>query len=727
MNNIVQQPPDFLYTIKTLTITDYLADHGCYSAEADVGAGTSSDKYYVYELNGSAPYGAYGTQHLQDCGYSKNLQNHIQEVRRYPAQSRVLCCVPVVNPHSPVSLQVGFILGEIATTALSKFEKPPTHVPKDPVHVQDMGALYQQANKINQTQSPFYFQGHLEKDVIPGDYVLRGNKTKFTMDNYALSVGTDNVYTTYSEATGVLLEKTRIKETQDILSKQQTFLIDDKSVVIRQESSDPRTSFLDCMKVSDDGKLIPDEKAQPYYTSVEAKGDLIDGTYKTLYNKAAETAQRYPILQEHIGIDGTYTLNTVKSMKFSKSAQFAHVECSGPLFQNNKNTGLIYQHNPNTFTQTLAKGSELQATDIEFINKSVAERQKLAKNPEREEHLPEASIDFLEDGSIRLKDAWGSYILLSHGNIQIHAINNAFVVSGRDYIQVTGGTESHCANKDIQLQSTENDIIIHATKGIKQKSNTYTSTANAMELSSLVYTSIQSPNCNICTDKNSQLTLGSDSANISIAANSYHAKAQGILAMTVGTTGFILQPGGQISNYGNVTVTGNLSLVNNKQKIKINDKKIPDLYSSHGSIFVTTGGLYAKGIIGSSSCVWTKDLLAVSIVSKSGDIGEYKRLSTEAIDKVVTRHKGKEQTELAFNTPEKPTNYDLSFSINTDKAFCQYIAESWELDGGTPLVLSPEYYIYPGKAFWTENGLSLKTKDGDTVQGFSSYKFNPTK
>lgn len=708
---------DIFYKLEILTIEAYIVENNCYRATRIVAPGTETFEYTLYSLNSSAPYGSYNPEELEQRGYSKHFHNIPQEVRIYEPQSRVLCCIPAIS-NNPMRTRIGFILGELSTTALSNFIDKPVQTNGKSIHNVDMSAVDIFSNKLNQEKSDDYYKGNLQNDSIPGDYIIKGEYSKLVMDNYSTSVGTDSSNTHYSEITGELTERTKIKNTQDIISQSRTFIVDHKALKLHKYSLNPYKSYFDCYTIDDNGVMMKNPDVTPYYDLVYAHGDAVDGYYRTFYTSEDDNSNKsYPTFQETLKSDGSYQVNGTKTLRISKSAPFTHIDCTGSTFQD-KDSKLKVIHNDMTeLTQFTVKPEQAFAEDLAY--------EKIAAEDMAEDTKVKALLSYIdleEDGSIKIRDAWGSYIYLHKGNIQLHSVNNLFVVPGRDYIQLVGGVESHTVAHDIQFNSINKNITMIAKENIESCANQLNIDVTSSTISSKQSSIIQSADIEI-NPKQGAVHVGSEKSEVIISAKDIIVVAQNTANICTPPSAIILDKKGNVKIHGKTQISGNLIMAPTEHTLKIGEDKEYILYSSPGSIFVVQGELYVSGMIGSNTTISAQNIRANSIASSSGKVGQMQGFTTQHIKNKLTKQTMPARTENALPFTKLQTYDDFIFTLNVNSINCTYKADPCELQGIKSLNVKMSYYSYPGKTFWENKGIVTVINDNITYQGFKHYGF----
>lgn len=112
-----------------------------------------------------------------------------------------------------------------------------------------------------------------------------------------------------------------------------------------------------------------------------------------------------------------------------------------------------------------------------------------------------AYINIEDDGSIIMRDAWGSEIILGYGGITINCAGNITVRSGKSTVVLAGKDFIGKAKNGVELSSTDADVRIKAEKsvevygkGVLLESSAKTESAAAGDFSGII---LKSPNARV--------------------------------------------------------------------------------------------------------------------------------------------------------------------------------------------------------------------------------------
>jgi hypothetical protein len=728
MTNILEFQ-DIVYKPALLTIVEYIARYNCYLAKPFYGCKLPCDRYYLQQIGGTANFNREPDKQVPSI--SKHLQNSAQITQIYSPQTAVMALIPEITSHNPERGGMGFIIGEIATPAFYNTILADNSDNPDP----DIDSIYDRVNKLNQTVTNCNIKSNIPINALPGDTYIVSDNAHIVMDNLSLSVGTKTANTYYSSVTGEMIHNNMLQQDRSIWSRDNTYIIKDGILNIKQFADNPYDAGLDMS----DSELSK-------YTYTEAFGALLKGYYKTIsvpFARNEENATQH-LWQEYIKGNGVYRLNSATGLHFNKTSLFDELQCSGDTFKPNIDDTVKYvPYAANTKKQYIqATTSEARAQD--YTKKTVQYR----KDGETVDITEgEASLDFNDDGSVKITDAWGSYILLQGGNIQIHAANNIFTIADRDSICITGGVESHRASQDIQMESAEADVKIYA-HGILQLGSEKTNVISKDIISvadniSLVSTTLQ---CVAEKDKPGKIILGGVLNATSMLSNTdihINGKAvtttatKSIINATPSNTNILTDKGYVVTS--KMRVGGTVTVGKTSATVTVNGAQYTSVNSPGGDIKVQKGALYTDKGVETSGQVRAANVVAqaVGAVSSSeGRLNTVRNLNLESVavklesDSSLATNNNTVTVQIPFNVEDNYTE----FMFDKESIACAYYADDNLIPNGTPCktisknTKGKDLYIYPGQAFWTQQGLVITTiadgKPTTKVQGFHEYLFN---
>lgn len=728
MHNITEIR-DINYKPELLTIVEYIAHSNCYRAKPFQGSKLPNDHYYLQQIGGTAPFNNPDIQHGVSVNISKNMGNTAQFTSIYAPQTAVMALVPYASSNNPVYDVMGFIIGEIATPI---FYTTSAITDKQKVTDFDAEEMYASINKINQTSPLYDMRSNIDETALIGDTLIKSEHAEISLDNISLKTGTDLAGTYYSSVTGEIITTCMLQQYTSVWENNNTYIIKDGVVNIKQYTDNPYDAGLNCL----DG-------APCVYKFTEAYGKALNGKYFTINFNT--TDKQYMVFQEHYANNGMYSLHTATGMKIGKRSNFDFIQCSGSHFKPEMDDTFIYEKTPDTeitYIRTLSE--EAYAKDYDKIEDEDIDGNKINI------YNCSADIEFADDGSIKIKDAWGSYILLSHGNIQIRAANNMFLVSDRDTIQISGGVESHRAVSDIQMESVDANVKIYAKGTTQIGGDTYSViTNNIIETADKNITLITPYyQCVSKDDKTSTIVLGgmlnssSNSSNTSINIRSKDTiiSAKNTINTVTDNTAVILD-NKALTVGGHLSVGGDINIKDLTARVTFDNNLYTTIDKVGGNIKLQNGSLYAKGTVEAYNGVRADYVYAnrvAAVNSNNGKLAEIRNLNLASIitkinndrtpvtkDVMVTV-----QAAIDFDNIDKNTY----FIFDKESAYCCYCVDSTDIITGVTIsninknTEGQELYIYPGQNFWTLNGLEITNKKNGEIQvtqeGFNKYQFN---
>lgn len=726
-----------VYTLEMYTIIEYLSSNGCYRGRPAYDTVDGIDRL-LYSINSYAGAGYYYDSYYTHARPPKHLKHGTQHIKLYEPQTVVLAAVPVGDPKSSLNPEIGIIIGDISIPAFAKMDKKPIPTVEPlRLHTLDISTMYQTVNDTNQTRTPYYYKGRLPVSSVPGDYVIAGERTGLSMDNYAITVQAGDVRFHYSALTGELHEQAFLKTAKTALTSKESFIIGTKAVQIDQQAYNIYDAYFDCYDVMDEYTLTRNSQPERYRYATYT-GDAVNGSYYTFYSHAPASGEPLPLYQTYLDNKGTYTIKTATGLHIGKDVEFTSLHWGGDHIQTDE------------FLDTIA----LPQVNVEAakVLPKVTEEEAYSPNTESTETVTvdrennavsllkgKSGIDFLEDGSIKLMDAWGSYILLSEGNVQIHSANNTFLVSGRDCINIAGGTQVIKAVQDVHLDATEGSILTNA--GSDLKLNATNISVGAKEVIGIqgMSTLIKSTDIKLACEAGEKgtLQLGGDGCNVTIS--SQELVLWGNKSSTLATPSCCLSASGVLKACGNLYVGGGLTLGVCDASITVGDKE-HNINTTAGHLLITDGSILVKGMVRSTGAIVATNIIAESVAAKNSNDGKMFKTNNVPIKPTENMLRKQESSDkVTLSTDVKGWDNDtwdrLLFTFDKTSKACNYVVKGdYELEGeklnrATLNIKGEESYVYPGEPFWKSSGLRVITVDEDgnekeTLQGFSAYGFN---
>lgn len=340
------------------------------------------------------------------------------------------------------------------------------------------------------------------------------------------------------------------------------------------------------------------------------------------------------------------------------------------------------------------------------------------------------------DGSIILRDAWGSEIRLSNGDVQISAARKMVFISSDDVLTMIGGVLSiNCGNsinigsqRDIDVVATGTTNIAGSSAVLSYSKDVTIHSDSSIQLSSLGAVGVAAPT--ISTNASHSLDLLSNNAvtiygktNASLASTaSYVAVGSSLIELAANNTNVI---SGLYVSEGKTT-----------HKLGADTTGV-----SAGSGIITATGSIRSGaqIVANSGIISAGSVIANSVLAKSVNpyIGVFKvltspkRVTINAVDAKYAANGIGQTTKSLLQTMANYTLKSLRKKIYevTKKAASNgvrcIIRPLFSRKVVGRAVVQPQYvendtgnvYIYPGEQFWTDWGmLDLTPREVEDIQ-----------
>ena len=593
--------------------------------------------------------------------------------------------------------------------------------------------------------------GHGVSDMLPGDFEATGNRTSLMIGDYLAGFrGT---------ATEIYIDSIQRRLVEDSLLKTTSTAAEDTNISL------VGTTVIDSIYTR--GKLsepTTDKSKKAWYRTVQQSGDLLYGDQKTLLAEDGKT----PLAKDYTGYNGTRYIYTAGRLCLGKIPSMESPVYVGPMISKElKKTKLVENNlsrqlepqdkegNWNTkINEKLIGGNKELLIDswypASFLEQGLAEypddpspvevADSIEETPIKVNHK-HSYISFEDDGSIKLVDGWGSYILLSHGNIELHAMNNLFMVSARDMLSFAGANHTEYANGDLSIQAYKGDLRAQAGSNIKLEANSKTGgitlegrnevrvIANTYKNdSALVVFTIRNSDTQAIGGQVFQVLAPQGQINLS---GEHVRLSGGDITLTAQLTALSLSANVTIA--GDVGVHGGLSCGGGSVSIPVitpEGKAMLKPYSpgTNTEIINARGGLRV-----SENLITKKQVLAAGLVcgggfSLSPKNSPQKEIATDQNLSGVRSTINKTLSVPAPKIPEFKDDKlisklaldnlsDYRFNFGKESKNCVFVVPHALPRGGTTTITNTGYvdaknmksYIYPGKGFWESNGLKLNS------------------
>lgn len=651
-------------------------------------------------------------------------------------------------------------------------------------------------NRLIQTNT-----GHGSADLPPGTYEVASKLTSLVVGDYLTGISALGAELWVEPVMRRIIEQSWLRSIYTINSVEDTALVNDSVIVTHKSSGNSQDPFFKCLEETEEGvmprgvdleKVKPGAldpktlncKIKPFYRDIKQSGDILYGEHRTVLSEDQKT----PLYREFLGLDGSRHMLSATGFSITKTPYIKSVIYSGervttPKVQEGKYPEPSDPENPwgdlDTSDDTLwtVYGNKTLDTDdfglpTEFLDIGLAEYP--ADNPTElpdsllnsEKKLPiypkTAYIDFEEDGSLLLRDGWGSYIYLHRGNIEVHAANNLFFVGNRDILSFAGANQTLYANQDVSVQGGSGYVEIAAGSDLQlgagigdQRNNGRVTIESKKEVAVLGGSFSVDALHQIfrCRDikvpgqisgKGSFSVVAPNESHISMQTAVMRLEAEQSLAIYT-TMRALVMDNLNVSVAGDIRLLGGLCISDDKSlsfnglspsafgpvSRQFSAGTYPDIVNTVGGLHVS-GQVLAQGDIQTTGSVVGNFVMALE--PGDGKLHKPKGGSGPIIENVSTYSELKTRKQASPGTvPDTPARYTLQdklFCFTEPSQACSYTLVVKQPAKGFATTSNKGYevagvddksYIYPGTAFWTVNG--LKDYDGKTLGGFNQLKW----
>lgn len=620
-------------------------------------------------------------------------------------------------------------------------------------------------------------------DIWSGDWSVHGKQTGLLLsDDYTgLRAGQAAILLNGLDRR---LEETSLLRTVNTIGSTEDLCIVNKSLIyVSKRAGNPLDAYGNGFAESDVEVKPQDAAWTPLYRSLEQEGDILYGQELVMRAPDGKT----PVSVVRRGYDGSLRHTTAFAISLEKRVDTHVFEYKGSRLErddalqnaerNAEEPTAYLQQSPDLWEDGCIRDTweEVYA----FVDENSAQASDELIDVFEDEfgvHKTAANksvIRQLPDGSIVLRDAWGSEIRMSHGNIQLSSANNLTTIAGRDRLDIVSGVQSIAAGRGIEFGTAEGDVLIKGHHDVK--------IAGGFDGDGS--TTIESKGASgVLLNGNSAVYLsGKDITLISKDPASSDYMGGGSIQLLNGS-GPVVLAGSQVQAYG----TTGVQLVSNNTALMVSGGQIVagcSVFQSTGNITACSGDVTAvvpnlnRGTTStitaaksySPSVVVEGGVTAQTVIQCNGPI-----MTRDALmgDNVYARHPNDEKTlvKLRSNIQQanRPTSQSerisnslsrISTQISTAlsaidiKSFLSrlfaftHTSKAYEIQepvfsakgsGGTAFTgvtaidnRSNLTYIYPGEAFWTSSGMTAWTEDWlvgeppeQTVKAVNGIKLN---
>ena len=676
---------------------------------------------------------------------------------------------------------LGFIL-DVVTTQLTDVNSEETRV----------AATVWDNGNINSTILPLFDQfqqasgniripsnvGHTGIDMLPGNYEMVGKLVAFHFSDYyaALDATCAEIAVNGIERRIVLQSMLRTESTVNELSD--ISILNQSTINTHKWCGNVQSAWYDCLK-EDKEQITSIEDAEPKYRLIEQSGDILYGKHTTLLDQSGET----PLYTDYLGLDGTRKILSASRVIIGKYPGVVSTEYVGKRLAVEQHEGEepTPEDPSNSLKNLNADDTEnwavhvntdfienggypedfLDADEGEYPDFKSIEVQDDLRDGKKIKLFPGNNyIEFQEDGGIKITDAWGSFILLSHGNIELHAINNMFAISGRDTLCFAGGNRTDFAKQNIAAQAFKGSYKVAAKEALQLCSEANLSVEARKTLYITARDSeVTSFNVTVrCTDPlepeamaSGNFQVVSEQGSIDFIGKQFRSNALYISLTSDKLNQAFVLGGSSPLVVGSLDVRGSiwsrgesisLALPRLDTEGKLANKvftapNVTNWVNWGGNIAAPSGnmaakeGIYTPGhVCGGLVCDtrWTPKKYVGNVSKFALDVA---LLYTPSSNKVSAK-------DISVKAELDVEDYEFSFNVDTEATTVYRLvnplptrnASSDTYDGFEALSGNTSF-IYPGEAFWTVDGVSdftnMEETDEPETYGFSEIPTANTK
>lgn len=656
--------------------------------------------------------------------------------------------------YTPIAWILGRVPKDVVYTDTRKQEDKWTLYPPELLSL--TSGIYQLINSTLQDSeflSDYNAAGYFPSDVNPGDHSLSGLHTYFNVNDYNISLTAGKSSILVDSVIGAIKQSSTLYDRFTIGESLRTQSYRGHIIHTRRLGSDLAT-----------GIMAGGSKLFPYR---EQFSDLIYGSRSEILSSKGA-----PISQISQDLDGSVNIRAANTVSIHRTVYipnyFPEIDDSltlgEPLPEQSKDKPLaaisgdtywkaesLIDGTDTIFTQILDSVGEDEweakksTNTVEYNNSCVKEAYKVLRG--------ESGLDILPDGTVIIRDAWGSELRMGGGNIQISAANNLTNVVGRDKLDIVSGVSTVSAGDGIELGAATGDISIGTKGTLRVSGNDLNVHANNMT----EYVEVEKKSKLRSEYKEAQKSETRITGYGSIVAARLQLTGENSFSLTSNACGLTLSSNSIIMGASVVDVHGNLRL--NKGKYVIKDVTRVDYSTRDISTPVTDASLVIGGTLAVDGVIISNDNIQTSKGVYADTMAAHDVTAIGGIYKLR-------------NAPKKRNNLnikdDFEYSVGSDKKELTRLRELFtdtlladlrkvfRLSSKAFKIIQPLFslvrgrknvspatcsgngsevsYIYPGKNFWETDGLvTMSTTPTDMskepeiqVSGCNQLRLNST-
>jgi hypothetical protein len=712
-------------------------------------------------------------------GARGNTRRGVQLQTSYYVGDLVLYIRQINDVTNPVS-SLAYIIGS-ATTDYIRVQEPEELVSAsrwDSGNVDELSidVFNKMLTKARLIEDLPYMTGHGGIDMPPGAYEAAGKLISLIMDDYFGGIRATAAELLVSGLDRRIIERSMLRTVSTVNSLDDIAILNTSTITTHKTCGNVNDAWYDYVQEDQDEIIVKTDNAAGSapgvaYRDITQTGDILYGTHRVLLNQDHDT----PLYTDFLGMDGTRKELSASRMILGKRPGLKATEYIGDRLNTEENTPKYDTKNIdepvkidagkskvsknwsayyddylfpdfNNYPDFFVPTDQGEYSDEDIRTKKIKDD---ITGQEIELKSGSCTLEFEDDGSIKLVDAWGSYIYMSHGNVEIHAVNNLFMTSARDTLMFAGHNRTDYAGVDIAVQAYKGELREMAGKHVH------------------LYGSATGDEGGIILESAHDVRVIADNTKIDSLNVFVHCHNPRVPAVQGGGVFQVLVPGGKLNLAADIIRQSGtaISLTSDTHAFVLSGSVtiVGDLLLHGGihswtqspqiSVIRTDGTTEDKKFQSGSNITWVNEMGGMKLNSHLSVNGQMMASGQVLGQSIFSIHKQEQVYQasgrgslLASIRNMGGSKPSTNFKVNNTKPFkieslkdiwftfgdydigCVYRVAApypggmgkWlETDGFEPPNTRDKSYIYPGASFWTDNGiLDLTVKTGQNTRGF---------
>lgn len=626
--------------------------------------------------------------------------------------------------------------------------------------------IYNDVNATNQyTTTLFNYIGTGLLDSWAGDYTITGKNTSVRVSDEVIRVKAGNSQIAMNNIDRRLEVNSTLATTTTISSVKDLSLVGREVLDIEKYSFSTLGSYGGYTEDEEGNITLEDSSWEPSYNYEVTKGYIYKGVNRTMY----DTTNTIPLASSRITDKGSLSLEGTKGVSLSKKPSISSLRYIGERLEGSIDIQDTFEEQKEVDTSLWDQTDTLSEETLALLentpslqlgeNSLLADFEDVEINDNGETvNAAKADVKILDDGSIKLKDAWGSYILLSKGNVEIYSTGNTFLVAGRDRIDITNGLQAIKATKGLQVEATAGDISIGTSQGLRTSSEELSLSATTTDIIGNTKLLMKGKDVILSgkalkkanSSEVGSITLNTDGTIVEESTNLLAYVSNDITLCNTNSKGIVVSKTEGTNVFGNLTVGGSTKLRDNSYSFTYKsiskESTVSLATSSSARTLIIDGETRTSGSFVSLGNIYVDGTIASTTLACEG--GELRSCSglTDTINSTTTDDFSKDSSDVTLNIYatsdldlDSQTDESISerlFSYANPSTICTYLLDYEDLEANETLenffkveqifdIVGNAFYIYPGNNFWSSKGLQISQEDGSTInKGFKNLKSN---